>query len=70
MCIIITKKNKFKKLYFLIYSISIFIKPLNASVNIYGNFENYSKIILATANVNSLYNYIQLSNKNSLIKNS
>jgi hypothetical protein len=64
------KKNKFKKLYFLIYSIIIFIKPLDTSINIYGNFENYSKIILATANVNSLYNYIQLTNSNSLIKNS
>ena len=62
------KKNKFKKLYFLIYSISIFIKPLDTSTNIYGNFENYSKIILATANVNSLYNYIQLTNSNSIIK--
>jgi hypothetical protein len=62
------KKNKFKKLYFLIYSIMIFIKPLDTSTNIYGNFENYSKIILATANVNSLYNYIQLTNSNSIIK--
>jgi hypothetical protein len=62
------KKNKFKKLYFLIYSLIIFVLPIDYTINIYSNFGNYSKIILATANVNSLYNYIQLSNSNALLK--
>jgi len=63
------KKNKFKKIYFLIYSILIFIKPIDFTINIYGSFENYNKIILATANVNSLYSYIQTSKSENLLKN-
>ena len=57
------KKNKFKKIYFLIYSILILIRPLDFTINMYGSFENYGKIILATANVNSLYSYIQMTKK-------
>jgi len=57
------KKNRYKKLYFLIFSLIIFIKPVDLNTNIYINFENYSKIILATANVNSLYNYITSNTK-------
>jgi len=55
------KKNKFKKIYFLIYSILILIHPVDFTINMYGSFENYGKIILATANVNSLYSYIQMT---------
>ena len=61
------KKNKYKKLFFLIYCIVIFIKEVDLNINIYTSFENYGKVILATSNINSLYNYIQL-NANDKVK--
>lgn len=52
------RKNRYKKIYLVIYCIMYFLKPIDF-INIYGSPENYSKIILAGGNVNSLYKYLE-----------
>ena len=52
------KKNRYKKINLVIYCFMFFIKPVDF-INIYGSPENYSKILLAGGNVNSLYKYLE-----------
>ena len=52
------KKNRYKKMYFVIYCFLFFLKDIDF-INYYGNVENYSKIILSCANVNSLYKHME-----------
>ena len=51
------KKNRYKKISIVIYTLILFIKPADFGY-LYGNRENYSKIILACANCNSLYKHM------------
>jgi len=52
------KKNRYKKIFYVIYCFLFFIKPIDF-INIYGSPENYSKILLASANINSLYKHLE-----------
>ena len=52
------KKNRYKKIYFIIYCFLFFVKSVDF-INYYGGIADYSKIILACANNNALYKYME-----------
>jgi len=51
------KKNRYKKIYLVIFSMACLLREIEYT-NIYGNLDNYSKVILACANINSLYKFM------------
>ena len=52
------KKNRYKKMYFLIYCFLFFVKNVDY-INYYGGTGDYSKVVLACANVNALYKHME-----------
>jgi len=54
------KKNRYKKIYFIIYCFLFFVKYIDF-INFYGGIADYSKIILACANINALYKHMEKS---------
>jgi hypothetical protein len=52
------KKNRYKKINFIIYCFLFFLKEIDF-INFYGSMSDYAKVVLACANVNSLYKHME-----------